>query len=50
MFNLLGWLLKLAFWFSVALLTVRPVWGLACLLVVVPLALVWWALSVFFER
>ncbi len=50
MFDLLGWLLKLAFWLSVALLVVRPALGLACLLVLAPLALVWWALSVFFER
>ena len=50
MFSLLGWLLKLALWFGVALLVIRPAWGLACLLVLAPLALVWWALSIFFER
>jgi hypothetical protein len=50
MFKLLSLLLSLGFYICCLLLWVRPATGLAWLLALVPLAVAWWALSVFFDR
>lgn len=50
MFKLLGSLLSLAAYAGVVLLWARPATGLAWLLVLAPVALAWWVLSVFFQR
>lgn len=50
MFKLLGSLLSLGVYTSCLLLWAKPATGVAWLLALVPLALAWWALSVFFDR
>lgn len=50
MFKLLGLLLSLGAYAGLMLLWAKPATGLAWLLVLAPLALAWWVLSVFFRR
>ena len=50
MFKLLGSLLSLGVYAACMLLWARPATGWALLLALAPLALAWWALSVFFDR
>ena len=50
MFKILGLLLTLGLCVGVMLLWARPATGVAWLIVLAPLALVWWALSLFFDK
>ena len=50
MFKLLGSLLSLGVYAGVMLLWARPATGVAWLLVLAPVALAWWAISVFLRR